>query len=473
MCCLFQFPFFIKELGIVFGISWLVKRRKHMALVKEIIHYRGTIAVTFVVAGGLAVSLIWVMAAPEFTAKGEILVRPIIPVLVFRTEENGMIPLYESYKNTQAAIILGPCVLQRALDNPDVQKTDWYRNRENFLMNERISPMERLKKELKAQPRGQTEIVDVMMTTRNSKDAAIIVNAVLEEYIKFVRESSDSTKNLLYQKLAEEYDSLRNEIQGREKLIARLYRELGTSEPKDLVAQKRVRLDEAEAKLQTLDYEIALAIWQAKQMGEAAEINSREKKSTATQPGPDARYSQDDEWRGLYLLLRNREAQLAREGMGKSKGQSGRKETGLVLPADWETQRHRIKQLQYIRELLYTNFEKQRASFKQTLEIAQMLARENEEVRQKKKVFDAIRARKDEKEMERKVPGSIEINSQAMPISQPDKDRRIPFSAAALFGALAMGIGLAFLRVRIIPAISGTEEPAGRGETGSSGQAGG
>ncbi len=456
---------------------------------KQLLYFKWTMIGVFGLVFLPAVIGIWTLVNPKFTAHGEILVRPIIPTLVFRTEENGMIPLYESYKNTQVAIILGPNVLQRVLDNPDVQNTDWYKKPEDSLMGKQAPPLERLKNDIEVHPRGQTEIVDVMMTTRNSKDAAIIVNAVLEEYIKFVRESSDSTKNLLSQKLAEEYDSLRTEIQGREKRIAQLYKDLGTSTPNDLVSQKRVRLDEMEAKLQALDQDISLAVWQVKQIEELAGVNSHGNNSSATQPTPELQYSFDEQWRQLYMAnrtaqheyemlltqlgkehprsidaqgkiaftkeqLKERKTELSK-GLGVPKGGKG---SGSGFLADKEVQKHRIKQLQYERELLYTNVEKERTSFKGTLANAQLLAKENDDVRQRREMYDAIRVRKDEKEMERKVPGSIEINSQAIPSTKPSSDRRFILTLMALMGGIACGVGTAFLRVTLNPMIQEPED---------------
>ncbi|MBW7992538.1 MAG: hypothetical protein FVQ84_21330, partial [Planctomycetes bacterium] len=66
----------------------------------------------FFLVAALVIAAIWTQLIPEYRAEAEIRVRPIIPHLVFRTEDNGMIPLYESFMNTQVAIMRGSTVLQ-------------------------------------------------------------------------------------------------------------------------------------------------------------------------------------------------------------------------------------------------------------------------------------------------------------------------------------------------------------------------
>ena len=209
----------------------------------------------FVLIAGPAVAGIWTLIVPMYGARAEVRVRPIIPRLVFRTDENGMIPFYSGFMNTQVAIIRSRAVLQRVLEQEDVRKTQWYSAKQGPLAyRQPLPPMERLQDGLSAGPRRGTEIIDISMTARRGLDSEVIANAVLDQYLKFVREVSDETEDLLYRQLTEQYKALENEIAGREAVIARLRKELGTGNPAELVARKRVRVDQTEAELR--------AIWQ-------------------------------------------------------------------------------------------------------------------------------------------------------------------------------------------------------------------
>ena len=77
----------------------------------------------FVLAAAPAIAIIWTQVVLKYQATGEVRVRPIIPYLVFKTEDSGMIPLYESFVNTQVSIIRSQAVLQRALGRREVQQT--------------------------------------------------------------------------------------------------------------------------------------------------------------------------------------------------------------------------------------------------------------------------------------------------------------------------------------------------------------
>ena len=68
---------------------------KRFSLLRAL-RYKWTMLAVFVLLAGPAIAVIWIFTVPKYTAKGEIRVRPIIPRLVFQTEDNGMIPLYQT-----------------------------------------------------------------------------------------------------------------------------------------------------------------------------------------------------------------------------------------------------------------------------------------------------------------------------------------------------------------------------------------
>ena len=84
--------------------------------------------VVFVLVVIPAIVLVWTCVVPEYQARAELRIRPIIPRLVFQTEDNGALPFYDLYMNTQVSIIRSPTVLQRVLDQSEVLNTQWYKN---------------------------------------------------------------------------------------------------------------------------------------------------------------------------------------------------------------------------------------------------------------------------------------------------------------------------------------------------------
>jgi len=98
------------------------------------------------------------------------------------------------------------------------------------------------------------------------------------------------------------------------------------------------------------------------------------------------------------------------------------------------------------KEILKAELVQQRVEFDELFATAQLLEEEKVDLKHKRDLFEAVRQRKDQKDMERNVPGSIEVLSKAFVPSQPQSNRRIVFTAMALVMGLGMGGGVAFLR---------------------------
>jgi capsular exopolysaccharide synthesis family protein len=603
-----------------------------------------------------------------------------------------MIPLYQSFVNTQVSIMRSPTVLQRVLDGPAVQKTRWYKEPGRRLFAGAAEPIERLRDELSIAPRGATEIIDVTFAGPVGGDTEAIVNAVLDQYIKYSSEKSDATEDNLYRQLKEQYKTLETEISGREKVLAGLQKGLGTETPAELVSAKRVRLDQAEAHLRELDGQISVRMLERKelekitqgegqarrqaeklqyvksisalsadarqhlrsQLGEQKallEVQAAEAKrlraivgtkspagnptsqasslftvgkplgalfdtlfrregpgwlarmmlhklglckmlsnqppaipsdtrlptgptgqnaggvggqapqihpyETAKSPSQDAvgqadrdeigagieiiereieaikwretelskslerrdgkeappttratarpEYHGDQEWRQRDVavraararlaamksrlkdshpavidanseldlsesLLQSREAQLDeqwqkgptavgapgdREGVLRPQTDAGVAAPGINQGRDLTKVVLDLALLQQERRLLEEQVRKDRDDLERAFDSAQTLGKESQAIAYKRLLFNAVRERLDQKEMERNVPGSIELLTRAMVPSQPTKDRRVVFTVMALFGALGLGAGVSFLRSNLAKAVQG------------------
>jgi uncharacterized protein involved in exopolysaccharide biosynthesis len=156
-------------------------------IIESVFRFKWTILVVFIIIAVPAIAAIWTQVTPKYRARAEIRVRPIIPYLVFKTEDNGMIPLYSSFLNTQVSIIRSLGVLQHVLDEQQVRDTQWYKNPEKSIKQRLIgtvsSPMERLRDNLSASPRPRTEIIDLSFINSNPNEAKLILNMVLDHYL--------------------------------------------------------------------------------------------------------------------------------------------------------------------------------------------------------------------------------------------------------------------------------------------------
>ena len=442
--------------------------------------------VVFVLVAAPAIALIWALITPEYRARAEVRVRRIMPVLVFRTDENGRIPFYDSFVNTQVSIIRSLTVLNRVLEQKEVQETQWYRNPPKPL-TERISggqlpPMERLRDSLSVRPRPRTEIIDISFTDASGSEAKVIVNAVLDQFIRYTAEKSNATDDLIYRQLAEKKKSLEDAITGREKVLARLEKSLGTAVPTELVSAKRMHLDGLQVQLSGLQQSIAILEWEIARAGGS---DSNDVPTATTVEAERLRlYHEDRRWleldrnvrtirhqieNGIYkanhpemrrltkdkefseTLLAEREAQLDEQWRNRASS------LGSVPIVVNDPNRpmyaegpgslgHQLARARHQEKGLLADLTIQEKVFGEVFETAQLLESERTHLRHDQELYDAVRKRLDEKNMERNVPGSIEILMGAFSPSRPSTDRRMVFTAMALVFGLGMGGGVAFLR---------------------------
>jgi hypothetical protein len=61
-------------------------------IVESMLRFKRTIVIVFLVVSVPAIAAIWTLVVPKYQAQAELRARPIIPYLVFQTEESGKIP---------------------------------------------------------------------------------------------------------------------------------------------------------------------------------------------------------------------------------------------------------------------------------------------------------------------------------------------------------------------------------------------
>jgi len=465
-------------------------------IIKSILRFKWTILVVFLMVAAPAIAAIWTLVVPKYRAQAELRVRPILPYLVFQTEDSGKIPLYDSFVNTQVSIIMSSGVLQRVLDpRSEVQKTQWYKKPPKSLMalmrGYSPSHIDRLRDALSARPRKDTEIIDVSFIDSNAKEAQLITKTVLEQYIIRIGEISYAAGEKIGGQLDKEQIRAEAEIQVQEKITADLRGKLGTGSPEELISSKRIRLDETEARLAQVQQSITLLEWEIEQTNiedindvPDAAADSNDVTSAAADRIPSKpRDYEDTEWRRLDTNVRTMEHNIANSPMQPTHPDAARIDKELEFAKEQLEQRetqlneqwldrlknpagaltiagasglsyeegliyikHQLARSKHEEGLLKIEIEKQRAEFEGLFESAQSLEKENNTLRLKRDLLTAIRQRKDQKDMERNVPGSITVQTPAYISPQPYNDRRIAFTVMVMVLALGAGSGLAYLK---------------------------
>lgn len=442
-----------------------------------LLRFKWTVLLVFSLLAGTTIPFIWVRTVPTYRASAKVRVLPIIPSLVFPDEERSPLRFYQSFLNTQVDIIRSPTVLERVLDQPEVQGTELYKT---FMANPGGGSgvlLEWLGSNLEVEAQRNTEIIELAMILSNPRDATVILNAVLDQYNRFVKDSSERTDDSVYKSLLKESNDLRNQVEGREKITERLREQLSTSDPNELLAKKRVRLDEMAAEMCVLQRDIALAEWEKKELQGLVKRDTNKAEQSTSQPSNPQRYQIDEEWRrrdaeittlrhriaaesirlgdGHPLMAELRErTKLAEASLRKREEQLDkypplrleRGEPGSNPAAELHVLCRQIERLKYKEQLQREQLEKERADLHVIVEASRTLAKENVAIRRHRELYRAVQKRIDEKTIERNRPGRVEVLNQAFLPRRPYKDSRRKLTLVALFGAFAAGLGAAILR---------------------------
>ena len=440
----------------------------------DILRYKWMMILIFLVLAPAGAIVAWLVVPPEYRAQANIEVSPVIPRLVFESESGGLIPLYKQYLNTQVEVIHSPTVLREVLKQDEVCQTDWFRHPPKPLSGEPLSLLERLLKNLDVRPRHGTQVIEVKFVAGNPDDAVTIVNTVVRQSARYLSKSVKETDDLVYQELLKEYNSRRRVVEELRQEHARLVKELNTAEPATLLTEQRGRLDELETQLETLRRETALAEWDARQRKAGEESEG----SKLALDGPT--YEHDPEWCRLFveLLKAYNRLETARQRWGDehskiialrnevalserlledrvillkkypSLANAGGAATDRAL--DHQSLEEHLERLNYQEELLRHDVTAHNRELELTADAMERLARHDDELRHQGGLFETIRTRKTQREIESAAPGAIRVQAEAFRPSQPhNQRRRYALVAIAVFAAAALSLVTAGLRARL------------------------
>lgn len=441
-------------------------------LLAPVLRYKLTAVVTFVVAGAVFVAAVWACVAPVYSATAKLEVSPVIPQLI--EGKSDMVPLYESYRSSQVDHIRGPEVMDAVLDRADVRNTAFYRNDPTTLLDKVVRrvapdiadpPRDRLLAALAAEaPKGKNHVYVTMNTSRPG-EARLIVDAVVDEYIKFTnRRESDQELDRM--------TKLRSEIRSREGDLSRLEAtaaehraRLKTASPETLLDQRLLRLDALIARLAELQREAEVSTGESADAGGAAA-------DSAVADSLEA----DPEWRRLEHELLTARAALERapqhlselhptmdrlrksvefaerrlkERADRILGRAGDAGSAGAASANSKL----LREIEVLKRAVQSEQEQYDAAFKD----AEVLRNLDADAEKLSTTLQKLRAELERIEMNREVAGTVRRWAAYEP-ARPTDDRRFKFSAAALAAALALGVGVAFLRGRLSPQVDRAED---------------
>jgi len=470
----------------------------------QLLGYRWSILGTFLLVAGLGVAGIWLLLVPRYKATALIEVSPVIPQLL--AGQSDMVPLYESYRGSQADYITNAVVLNGVLDDATVRQTRWYRGApasvlelllDRLRLRSTDPPLDRLSANLKADvPKGR-QLILVSMTTSTPGEAKLIVDKVLEHYVRFTNERASASETELMTKLRKEIGDRKIELESLESAAAQLRQQLGTGAPEDLVRERALGLLRLETTIAALETDLAVAagaLDAVPQSGAPAETQpgadvdgpadptASAASMPSTPPAGEMHYVLDSRWQQL-----NDRLAAARREVDRRAGRFGESDPRLAelrkerddLEAEllaWQAQldqlgtpgrvdsgsgalRESVQQmnvrLALLKQQLAADQEKARLVFTD----AERLAQKTAERSQTQSLQQQLEQRLNEMRMNREVAGRVRTFPAVEP-AKPDNDKRWKLTAAAFVGALGVAVGLAFLRIKLSPTVDQVVELA-------------
>ena len=221
---------------ILFSIS-VTKRAKSLPCIGVIM------LATFVLVGGLGTLIIWSVAKPTYVVVGAVRVAPILPIVASGGQEPHEMMNYESFKYTQARLVVSNLVVQRVADDLADKKLGFF---EDYGTGLRVrpehgpnsatplyEPQSILKQAIldgtiKASAIPKTELIKVTMKGTNPQEAKQIVNSFIMNYMALEVSRSTQDRPKILTILENERNALTGKLLKQRETIQQLAQEDGT-----------------------------------------------------------------------------------------------------------------------------------------------------------------------------------------------------------------------------------------------------
>jgi succinoglycan biosynthesis transport protein ExoP len=455
------------------------------ALVLSVLRRWRIVLLTFLMMCTIGILGVWCFVKPVYEATAAIRVAPVIPSILFSDQDSdGVIPMYNNFKNTQADLITSDKVLQRVADELVDKNLKFFERTDNALDKLRNGsqgqpapdPIIALRaavasNTLSVNPERRSELIKISMKSSDDTEAVQIINAFVRAYMAIVvsEEAEGGDRKLTV--LESERRVLAEKLERQRQTVREIAEEYGTqvlSGRQEIMLQRVAAL---QAELTTVEMrEIALE-------AKVHLLQETEEQSMAPEDLLRLRYDFINADRMVQTLSTN-VAQLeeslivAKQTLAPTNPELQRRAEVLeTLTQRLEQRRQEVSQSfdQMILTELAKSDKTELTSAKTQLEqmaayerrLRNMLAEEDAETIQlgrkqlamqdlqgqldrSKELYETVQRRIQELEMEKKRPGRISVAYYGSSITLPNK--RIKYSAAVVLGSLAFGMFLALLR---------------------------
>ena len=430
---------------------------------KAIWRFRWTMLLVFVVLAPSLVVIVWTRVHPMYESTATMHVASVVPRVIYKMDENGKIPLYNAYLNTQVSLIQSPEVLSRVFERDDVRQTDWFQSSSFARSGDMTAAVERLVRQLSVRPRRGTELIDISLETVDARESQIIVNAVAEEYKAYWDHIEQEAEQHRLATLRRQREQIDEEIKQLFDQKFQIAEQLGSNIHEEVRAQRLAQLNMLKSQLE-----------ERRAMSEVRKFERSALDPTMTGADDDslalatgrrdvpAVLSTNEAWQTQFAAFEDAKRRLAllqkQFGSGHPTYQNAaadlenaervlRLTEARLLPGGYSSvgndalANKRDEQLVTAIARLQTEM----SNIDHTINnLAKLEERYNERKAVRKELIDRLHAL----ETERNAPARLSLRSAGLMRQKPSSDRRLIYSICAIAGSIICAVGVGFMQSR-------------------------
>lgn len=436
------------------------------------------------IGGGGAAAILFLMPN-KFETQGSIHLSQIATPIMYETE--GRLPPYDVFRNTQVAMIANDTVLNRVADEVKDKNLAFFTSDQNLVQTLRQMVTQDSGNAVSVVPIKNTEIINVSMTTEYPKDAETLIDAFLRSYETVVQTGEISATNNTLATLETKRRTVEEQIRQQKAKIRERVEEYGTEELKgrqEISLQQVATLQQEQVSvgIRRMLLETQVKMKQDEGQVELTVADIAEQMQVLTESDPVVGSLRED-IRKYEFLIRDGQATM----LDTNPEMVRRREILQDLQKELEKTRQEVsarmeqKALAEARQARKTELNALVTQLNQTIayeeKIRQQLATQDastisigrtqldiddlrEEYDNSRKIFTEISRRIEELNIERDREPRISVASWARSVSTEGKTKKM--AAAAAFGGLAMGLGLALLLGKLDHRVHGPDQVSKR-----------
>ncbi len=431
--------------------------------------WRTAMVVTLTIGAALAAA-VWTFVRPMYKVSATAHVAPVVRPILFKDADTDITRRYHEYMATEATVIASPAVILATLATPEVRSLRF--------VTTTPAPERAITSRLEVEQISGTQLLEICMVGDSAEDMAVIVNSLLETYLRKSGEKKQEWDEKILHSLRAEQAELQARINVKNIELRQLATENGLATPEDPGAAGTTWVAELRRLLTEARKDRALA--QAKLEALDASKGADEFVGATSEGYRDYRRA-DPEWQdthGRLTMLETAVLDDDRLGRGAQhpdvKDRAGRLES-LRAALSLRESELREQWLGSVRQQLLA----QRMDAEVTTTVLEAaiddLKLQQSEVARQTFLLDDIRHERERLEhalaqvrqkvwnveVEQNRMARVTIDSRAVAPGKPNVDKRPKYTAAACLLSLCLGAGAALLRHRLDKSVRDPAEVTG------------